>query len=372
MTIRKWNADDNVKWAWSPDSKSLTMVEGNMLVRQPLSASKAESLANLKESGIEWTSWLGWSPDGSRLALECGKPGNKDLRVWGQLLFARVAEGRLQPTAAVDLKGGTWNYVWSPDSKSVAYGCEDAVVVRPVGRLYALALEDVLEKISTGAIAPTRKPTAPPAVEKPPTETRVIPPAEPIVGTVFSDNFDHGPSQYWQIVDSNQETSPPPAHAVENGRLMLSNASARFDQIDWTDYVVTARVCMKESIASGEAVFGIQTRTTPCAFGIKNRDRYNFVITCLDGRPTGLYLGINYRDPSNTGHNANLDRSSYTIIPNKWYTLEFEVRGQHLRGSLDGKLMVEATDERLSKGGIWLSAWRAKALFDDFSVRQLP
>jgi hypothetical protein len=60
------------------------------------------------------------------------------------------------------------------------------------------------------------------------------------------------------------------------------------------------------------------------------------------------------------------------MVPDRWYTLEFEVRGQQLRGYLDGKLMVEATDERLPRGGIWLSAWRAKVLFDDFSVRQLP
>ena len=40
-----------------------------MLVRQPLSGGKAEPIVDLKESGIEWTDWLGWSPDGSRLAL---------------------------------------------------------------------------------------------------------------------------------------------------------------------------------------------------------------------------------------------------------------------------------------------------------------
>jgi beta-lactamase regulating signal transducer with metallopeptidase domain/WD40 repeat protein len=373
MSIRKWDdaeEDGMMEWEWSPDSKSLTIAEAGMLVRQALSGGKAESVANLKECGIEWTSWLSWSPDGSHLALVCNKPGNKDLRVWGQLLFVRVEGGRLQQTAGVDLRGGNWNYEWSPDSEHVAYTCEDAVAVRPAGRLYALAVDDILERISAGAIPPTRRQTA--TVEKQPTETGTVPQGEPIAGPVFTDSFDNGPSKHWQILDSNTEMLPPPGHATVNGELMLSNSSVRLDQIDWPDYVVTVRVCMKESIASGEGVFGIQTRTTPCAFGVRNRDRYNLVITCLDGLPTGLYLGINYRDPSNTGHKANLGRSSYTIVPDKWYTLEFEVRGQKLRGYLDGKLMVEATDERLSKGGIWLSTWRSRALFDDFSVRQLP
>jgi len=185
------------------------------------------------------------------------------------------------------------------------------------------------------------------------------------------DSFDNDLSTYWQIVTTQGQLPPPPGHAVENGQLMLSNSSARVYQIDWTDYVVTVRICLKEA-ASGESNFGIHARTTSSNFGIKNMDRYDLVITCLDGAPTGLYLGFNYRDASNVGHNANLGRSSHRIAPGQWYTLEFEVRGQQLRGYPDGKLMVEGTDERLSKGGIWLGAWRSHVLFDDFSVRQLP
>jgi len=61
-----------------------------------------------------------------------------------------------------------------------------------------------------------------------------------------------------------------------------------------------------------------------------------------------------------------------SIAEGKWYALEFEVRGQRLRGYLDGKLVIEAPDARWPKGGVWLSDWRACVHFDDFSVRQLP
>jgi pectate lyase len=85
-----------------------------------------------------------------------------------------------------------------------------------------------------------------------------------------------------------------------------------------------------------------------------------------------LWLGINYADASDALRNSMLNRSPCSIVQDKWYTLEFEVRGQHLRGYLDGKLMIEATDERLPKGGVGLTAWRSRVLVDDFSVRLLP
>lgn len=69
------------------------------------------------------------------------------------------------------------------------------------------------------------------------------------------------------------------------------------------------------------------------------------------------------------GHEAILRVS---IADGKWYALEFEVRGQRLRGYLDGKLVIEATDARWPKGGVRLSDWRACVHFDDFSVRLLP
>jgi len=379
--IRKWVDADlpdlpEWGWSWSPDGKSLTIAEEGMLVRQPLSGGKAEPIVNLKEFGIERLKWQGWSPDGRRLALACPKPNIQDpLTSWGRLLFARLEGGRLQQTGAMDLGAATWTggHAWSPDGTHVACEYEGPVAVRPEGRLYAVAVDDIVERIEAGAIPATRPKAAEPAVTEGPSESRPTPQVEPITGPVFSDNFDKGLSKHWQILDWDTKASPPPAHAVEDGQLMLSNCSARLNQIDWADYLVTVRVCVKEGAAPGRGGVAIQTRATPSNFGIKDMDQYAFLFIWSNNAPTsGLRLDLNYHIASGARHGVVLSRNPCTLVQGKWYKLAFEVRGEQLRGYLDDNLMIETTDARLSKGAPWITAVWSPVLFDDFSVRKLP
>ncbi len=377
VVLRKWAVADAPSWGWSPDGKSLTIEEEGMLVRQPLSAGKAEPIVNLKEYGIESLKWHSWSSDGNRLALAYGTGNTKAPSVsWGQLLFARVEGDHLQQTGAVDMGPATWtgNYAWSPDSTHVACEYEGLVAVRPEGRLYAVAVDDVVERIEAGAIPPTRPKAAEPGVPENPSESKPAPQLEPITGPVFSDNFDNGLSKCWQILDWDTKASPPPAHAVEDGQLMLSNCSARLNQIDWADYLVTVRVCVKEGAAPGRGGVAIQTRATPANFGIKDMDHYAFLFIWSNSAPTsGLQLDLLYRIASGARYGATLGRYPCTLVPGKWYKLAFEVRGEHLRGYLDDKLVIEAMDARLSKGAPWITAAAGSpVLFDDFSVRRLP
>jgi len=374
--IRKWASADLPSWGWSPDNKSLTIAEEGMLVRQPLSGGKAEPIVNLKEFGIERLKWQGWSPDGSRLALACPK-GNVEspLVSWGRLLFARVEGGHLQQTAAMDLGAATWTggHAWSPDSTHVACEYEGVVAVRPEGRLYAVAVDDIVERIEAGAIPPTRPKAAEPGVTENPSESKPAPQLEPITGPVFSDNFDNGLSKCWQILDWDTKASPPPAHAVEDGQLMLSNCSARLNQIDWADYLVTVRVCVKEGVAPGRGGVAIQARATPSNFGIKDMDQYAFLFIWSNNAPTsGSRLDLLYHIASDARYGATLGRYPCTLVHGRWYKLAFEVRGEQLRGYLDDKLVIEAMDARLSKGAPWITATGSPVLFDDFSVRRLP
>lgn len=162
VPLRHWANAETPLWAWSPDSKSLTIAEKGMLVRQPLSGGQGEPVINLKKFGIEELKWLSWSPDGSQLALANYTrdiSSNKGLLAsWGQLLFARVEEGRLQKTGATDLGPALWTgmYAWSPDSTHVACGYESLVATSPGGRLYTVAVDDIVERIEAGAIPATR------------------------------------------------------------------------------------------------------------------------------------------------------------------------------------------------------------------------
>ncbi|MBP7051229.1 MAG: PD40 domain-containing protein [Phycisphaerae bacterium] len=369
VVIRRWAVADVPEWGWSPDGKSLTIAEEDMLVRQPLSGGKAEPIVNLKEYGIESLEWQGWSPDGSRLALAYGERNTEDpLASSTYLLFARVEGGRLEQTVKVRADGGNMYYTWSPDSTHVAYLCEDAVPVRPEGRLYAVTVDDIVERIEAGAIPPIRRKTSAPTAAEYPFESIPTAQVEPITGPVFSDNFDNGLSKYWQIVPGKPDASPPPAHAVEDGQLMLLNSSARLNQIDWADYLVTVRVCVKEGAAPRQGGVAIFARATPSNFGIEGVDQYTFLVS----HPTSLlWLELYYANASGSLSAAVLSRNPCTLVRDKWYKLAFEVRGEHLRGYVDDKLVIEATDARLSKGPVSINAGSSPVLFDDFSVRRL-
>jgi hypothetical protein len=372
VVLRRWAGAEAPLWGWSPDSQSLTIAEEGRLVRQPLSGGKAEPIVDLQEYGIEDLMWHGWSPDGSRLALAHYTRDNKGLLAsYGQILFARVEGGHLQRTGATDLgpATSTGRYAWSPDSTHVACRYEGLVATTPEGRLYAVAVDDIVERIEAGAIPPTGPKPGEPATAGSPSESKPTPQLEPITGSVFSDNFDNGLSEDWQIVPANSNA----VHAVENGQLMLSSCSVRLNQIDWADYRVTVRVCVKEGGASGRGIAAIQTRATPSNFGTNKMDRYGLILACSNDAPaSSLWLALYYRIASGAIRGATLARNPCTLVQGKWYKLAFEVRGELLRAFLDDKLVIETTDARLSNGAVWISAMDAPVLFDDFSVRRLP
>jgi WD40 repeat protein len=162
IVLRKWAVAAAPSWGWSPDSKSLTIAEEGRLMRQPLSGRKAEPIINLEEYGIEWLTWHGWSPDGKRLALAFYRRNTEaPLASCGQLLFARVEGSKFEQKGAMDLGPATFaeNYAWSPDGTHVAYEYEGLEAMRSEGRLYEVAVDDIVERIEAGAI-PAAQPKA--------------------------------------------------------------------------------------------------------------------------------------------------------------------------------------------------------------------
>jgi hypothetical protein len=206
----------------------------------------------------------------------------------------------------------------------------------------------------------------------PPTTQGTDKPARPTSADatpVFTDNFDNGTSEKWQFRDM-KTPLPAPGHAVENGQLRLSNARASLDSIDLTDYVVRARICIKESVPNPHGSFHIGVRRTPSPSRANLQERYGLALICAN--PGGLWLAYSYYDASSTLQHAVLGFTSCKVVVGQWYTLEFEVRGERLRVYLDGKLMVEARDERLTKGSIQIGSANATVLIDEFSVYALP
>jgi len=194
-------------------------------------------------------------------------------------------------------------------------------------------------------------------------------PARADATPVFTDNFDNGPSEKWRFRDA-QTTSPGPGYSVENGQLRLSSTRAFLDSIDLANYVVRARVCIKEAVPDAQGSFGIAVRRTPSASRASLQNRYALALIC--GNPGCLWLAFAHYDGSGALQQQVVGFTSCKVTVGQWYTLEFEVRGEKLRVYLDGKLLVEAKDERLTKGPIQISAGNATVLVDDFSVCRLP
>lgn len=346
---------------WVADSKSFTVLVDGVLRNVPINVGPGEELLRLQKLGFNDLSWGKWSPDGQYFAfyaIESAKERD-------ELFVLSAQDHTARKLAAQDHWPARGGFVWSPDSRRLAYSYEDRIKARPAGVLYRFDAEAALKKIKAGTISGLS------IVEPKADESATTPPAEPIPGPIFTDNFDRGLSQHWHLQKLRAEGSEPdlpPEQTIQNGELVLTHARVWLDDLDWTNYVVKVRFCVKH----GGGRVGLCARTTPSKFGFLGRDRYDLSTYCEANKPGALSLQRNFYTASNELDWDVLGGSTPLIIPDKWYTLEFQVRDQHLRTYLDGKLVIEVTDKELVKGGVMLGAWSDRAHFDDFSVRQLP
>src|SRR5207247_11224795 len=69
------------------------------------------------------------------------------------------------------------------------------------------------------------------------------------------------------------------------------------------------------------------------------------------------------------GRRSGIKEASATVAKGTWQELRVEAVGNHLRGFLNGKLAVEATDDSYNSGGVglWTKA-DSVTCFDDVEV----
>lgn len=347
-----------VPLAWSRDSKDLIVACDGAIASYAITDGRSRVILRLPDTGCDSVSWLDWSPNGQYLAFYGGKQNELN-----RLCVFSPSTGKTSVLGdGLANRSLIWTFdccSWSPDSRTIACATEEAVRARPAGVVRELDLTEVIKK----ATPPTGKGLPAP---------REAPTTEPNIGPVFSDGFDDGPSQHWRFQDLPDTGWGPGRHAVQNGELVLSHARACLDVNSWSNYIVTVRVCLKEVLNPAEGNFGIAVRSTPSRFGSSRRDRYNFGVFGDTEARRYFWLGINYADASDTLRHGALSRAPGRLALDKWYTLELEVRGQRLRGYLDGKVVVESKDDRLTKGGLWIGTSGSRAHFDDFTARHLP
>ena len=71
-------------------------------------------------------------------------------------------------------------------------------------------------------------------------------------------------------------------------------------------------------------------------------------------------------DPGSTI--TKLGLASFNVTPGAWYRLRLETIGNYVRGYVNGRLVIEATDNAPTAGQAGVVTYRTQADFDDFNA----
>lgn len=170
---------------------------------------------------------------------------------------------------------------------------------------------------------------------------------------IFSDNFEDGDTVGWTTVagtwavtaeDGNQVLSTSKTQTA----LITANAGAA-----WTDYTYEAKV--KVPLINNEENAGLVFRV---------KDDKNFYMYRMNAKTKKMEL---FKSVEGTMTPV----SDTPFAPTKqWYTVKVIVKGNTVKGYVDGELKTEWTNptDELTSGGVGFRTTSAKVLFDDATV----
>ncbi len=107
----------------------------------------------------------------------------------------------------------------------------------------------------------------------------------------------------------------------------------------YTDVVISTRF---------KPISGQQDQAAGIIFRIQDANNYDILrANALENNVT-IYRYVN-------GARSSLQEGTATVVSGKWQELRVEVKGDRIRGFLNGKLVVETTDETYKAGqvGLW-------------------
>jgi len=180
-------------------------------------------------------------------------------------------------------------------------------------------------------------------------------------GQTLQWNFDTGPtggvpagaavdSGTWQV--KKEADAPSQPHALCQTGAAQYPAIALSDKV-FGDLVATTRF---------KPVSGSEDRAAGIIFRIQDKDNYYIL------RANALEDNVNlYRYTGGSRH--VIKEGSARVASGKWHELRVEVKGDLMRGFLDGVLVVEARDAAFKTGqvGLWTKA-DSVTCFDNVSV----
>lgn len=180
-------------------------------------------------------------------------------------------------------------------------------------------------------------------------------------GPAATFNFDRDPagrlpdayrafSGSWEVRE--EPGTPSPRNAL------CQTGKAEFPAIQLSDAVYTDLTLS----AKFKPISGSQDQAGGLIFRIQDQSNYYIL------RGNALEGNVNlYRYTG--GQRSQIKGGSAPVRSGKWQQLKVEAKGRHLRGSLDGQLVVEADDDTFKAGkvGLWTKA-DSVTCFDDVAV----
>ncbi|GAB2764612.1 hypothetical protein GCM10027072_74130 [Streptomyces bullii] len=173
-------------------------------------------------------------------------------------------------------------------------------------------------------------------------------------GTLFSEDFEDGAPTGWSVSGGSWSVVTDGSRAYRQSGAS-SDARARAGSV-WTGQSAQARV--KPITYNGTA-----RHVSVLARAQGSGDYYHLGITNAGSVVLGKRVG---------GAFTQLASARATVSPGTWYTLRLEAFGSTLRGFLDGKQVVTATDGTFSSGTTGVATYYASAVFDDLLVSDEP
>ena len=334
---------DMGRYAWFPNSREIGLVSDDTLVAVAIADASVRPYLKLADVGFTRLQWFQWSPDGQTLGLYGGK-GDE----FGPITLFHASDKRIEVLSDPDPAEKSY-FRWTGDSQAISYRMWRYEKVEPAGLIYEVDIEQAWTQAKASMAAESSPAIAPPVANLE---------APPLVDGQFRDDFEDADTKYWTFQDEAVNKRYERVREVQNGELVLENTRAILGVPEWTNYVVTVKMCIKKG--GGTVV------------GFRKGEHGEYCLSAMDQK--GLSLGICYPD-ARWGYRRTgmLAEAAYNFVLDKWYTIQVEVKGPHIVVRVDGQPTIDLNDENCPQGPVTLiSGVGARVHFDDFSVRQLP
>lgn len=180
-------------------------------------------------------------------------------------------------------------------------------------------------------------------------------------GMPFFDDFEDGNANGWTPTSGAWSIVSDGSQTYEQS--IVSSTSQYISAVGgtcWTDQIVEAKVNVV-------TFNGNSTSNAGSIFARYVNAQTHYLVGMNSGNNGELFIGKRAGSTSNAPERI-AQENDMDWATDTWYTLRLEVVGSSLKAYLDDTLMLEATDEQITSGGVAVGARHVNVHFDDVKV----